>query len=49
MDILEKLNIILVPGSAFGAPKHLRISYATSMEDIQEGLRKLEEYLHNGC
>ena len=48
MDILEKLNIILVPGSAFGAPQHLRISYATSMEDIQEGLRKLEEYLHNG-
>ncbi|HUU05936.1 MAG TPA: pyridoxal phosphate-dependent aminotransferase [Patescibacteria group bacterium] len=48
MDILEKLNVILVPGSAFGAPNHLRISYATSMEDIQEGLRKLEEYLHNG-
>jgi aspartate aminotransferase len=42
------LNIILVPGSAFGAPQHLRISYATSMEDIQEGLRKLEEYLHKG-
>lgn len=45
MDILEKLNIILVPGSAFGAPNHLRISYATSMQDIQEGLGKLEEYL----
>ncbi|MBE0665456.1 MAG: pyridoxal phosphate-dependent aminotransferase, partial [Candidatus Aminicenantes bacterium] len=42
MDILEKLNVILVPGSAFGAPNHLRISYATSMEDIQEGLRRLE-------
>lgn len=49
MDILEKLNIILVPGSAFGAPNHLRISYATSMQDIQEGLGKLEEYLrHEG-
>jgi aspartate aminotransferase len=47
MDILEKLNVILVPGSAFGAPNHLRISYATSMEDIQEGLRRLEEYLRN--
>ena len=47
MDILEKLNIILVPGSAFGAPNHLRISYATSMQDIQEGLGKLEEYLHH--
>ncbi len=45
MDILEKLNIILVPGSAFGAPGHLRISYATSMRDIREGLDKLEAYL----
>ena len=48
MDILEKLSIILVPGSAFGAPNHLRISYATSMQDIQDGLGKLEEYLHHG-
>ncbi len=47
MDILEKLNIILVPGSAFGAANHLRISYATSMKDIQEGLNKLEEYLRH--
>jgi aspartate aminotransferase len=45
MDILEKLSIILVPGSAFGAPNHLRISYATSMAEIREGLDKLHEYL----
>ncbi len=45
MDILEKLNIILVPGSAFGAPGHLRISYATAMQDIRAGLDKLQSYL----
>ncbi|MCX6555903.1 MAG: pyridoxal phosphate-dependent aminotransferase [Candidatus Aminicenantes bacterium] len=45
MDILEKLNIILVPGSAFGAPNHLRISYATSMKDIRAGLDRLFAYL----
>ena len=45
MDILEKLNVILVPGSAFGAPDHLRISFATSMADIRQGLDKLEAYL----
>jgi aspartate aminotransferase len=45
MDILEKLNIILVPGTAFGAPNHLRISYATSMEDITAGLDKIQAYL----
>ena len=48
MDILEKLNIILVPGSAFGAPNYLRISYATSLKDIREGLDKLAEYLRKG-
>jgi len=48
MDILEKLNIILVPGSAFGAPNYLRISYATAMKDIHEGLDKLEAYLRHG-
>ena len=48
MDILEKLNIILVPGSAFGAPNHLRISYATAMKIFSEGLDKLEEYLRKG-
>lgn len=47
MDILEKLNIILVPGSAFGAPNHLRISYATAMKDIRAGLDKIEAYLRN--
>ena len=49
MDILEKLNIILVPGSAFGAPNHLRISYATSMNDISAGLDKIEAYLRHGA
>jgi aspartate aminotransferase len=49
MDILEKLNIILVPGSAFGAANHLRISYATSMKDIAEGLNKIEAYLRKGA
>ena len=45
MDILSKLNIIVVPGTAFGAPNYLRISFATSLENIEKGLDKLEEYL----
>ncbi len=49
MDILEKMNIILVPGTAFGAPNHLRISYATSMNDIAAGLDKIEAYLRHGA
>jgi aspartate aminotransferase len=47
MDILEKLNIILVPGSAFGAPGYARLSFATALPEIEEGLRRLESYLKN--
>ncbi|MBT4422283.1 MAG: pyridoxal phosphate-dependent aminotransferase, partial [Candidatus Thioglobus sp.] len=32
---LEKLNIALVPGSAFGAPGYVRFSFATSMDNIK--------------
>ncbi len=45
MDILNKLNIIVVPGSAFGAQNYLRISFATSLANIKEGLGKIGEYL----
>ncbi|MHB9154244.1 MAG: pyridoxal phosphate-dependent aminotransferase [Endomicrobiales bacterium] len=43
--LLEKAKIALVPGSAFGAPGYLRLSYATSMENIKNGLDRLEEAL----
>lgn len=40
---LEKLNIALVPGSAFGADGYVRFSFATSMENIQTAVQKLSE------
>lgn len=43
-QILEKAHVALVPGDAFGAPGFLRISYATSMERIDEGLRRLKRF-----
>ncbi|MFZ0736898.1 MAG: pyridoxal phosphate-dependent aminotransferase [Candidatus Acidiferrales bacterium] len=43
-ELLEKQHVAVVPGDAFGAPGHLRISYATSMERIDEGLRRLTQY-----
>ncbi len=39
--LLESANVGLVPGEAFGAPGYLRLSYATSMERIDEGMRRL--------
>ena len=38
---LEKLNIALVPGSAFGAPGYVRFSFATSMDNIKEAVERL--------
>jgi aspartate aminotransferase len=45
-QLLEKAHVAVVPGEAFGAPGHLRISYATSIERIEEGLRRIERFLH---
>jgi len=38
---LEKLNIALVPGSAFGAPGYVRFSFATSMDNIEQAVERL--------
>jgi len=43
--LLDKARVALVPGDAFGAPGYLRLSYATSIERIEEGLRRLEHFL----
>ncbi len=39
--LLERAGVVTVPGAAFGAEGHLRFSYATSQEQIAEGLRRL--------
>ncbi len=43
--LLEKAGIAVVPGSAFGAPGCIRISFATSMENLEEGVRRLKKAL----
>lgn len=43
-QLLEKAHVALVPGEAFGAPGYLRLSYATSLDRIEEGLRRLERF-----
>jgi len=35
----------VVPGSAFGREGHVRISFATSMENLQKGLDRMEKAL----
>ena len=43
--MLEKAHIALVAGSAFGSDDYVRLSYATSMEKIKEGLDRMERLL----
>lgn len=44
-EILERAKVALVPGTGFAAPEFIRWSYATSMENIKEGLRRFEGYI----
>ena len=43
--LLDHYRVALVPGGGFGAPEYLRLSYATSMENIRNGLDRLEAFL----
>jgi aspartate aminotransferase len=45
--LLEQGKVALVPGSAFGDDKYIRLSYATSMDNVKKGLDRIEEALGN--
>jgi aspartate aminotransferase len=44
-QLLEEALVAVVPGKAFGANAHIRLSYATSMENITKGMDRIEGYL----
>ena len=39
--LLDKANVAVIPGVDFGHDNHIRLSYATSMENIKEGLKRI--------
>lgn len=43
--ILNEARVAVVPGAPFGAEGYIRISYSTSMEKLQEGMKRIEEAL----
>jgi len=45
--LLEKAHVAAVPGSGFGAGNFIRLSYATSMENIEEGLKRIADFLNS--
>ncbi len=43
--LLDEVGIAAVPGSPFGIPGHLRLSFAASMETLEEAIRRLQQFL----
>ena len=43
--LIEQCGVALVPGTAFGAPGYLRLSYATAMEQLEEAMERLDRAL----
>ena len=43
--LLEQQKVAAVPGIAFGADDYLRISYATSMANIEKGLDRMDKFV----
>jgi len=43
--LLDEARVAVVPGIAFGSDEHVRISYATSMDRLREGVRRIEAAL----
>jgi len=44
-DYLLEAGVAVVPGSGFGAPGHMRLSFATSMAMLEESMRRIERAL----
>lgn len=45
VKLLEKQHVAVVPGEAFGTNEHIRLSYATSMEQLEKGLNRIAEFM----
>jgi aspartate aminotransferase len=44
-ELLAKAQVAVVPGEAFGTNDHVRISYATSMTELERGLDRLDKFV----
>jgi len=43
--LLEQKHVAVVPGSAFGTTEHIRISYATSIEQLERGIARIAQFM----
>ncbi|WP_078409378.1 pyridoxal phosphate-dependent aminotransferase [Priestia abyssalis] len=45
--ILEEEKVALVPGSGFGAPENVRLSYATSLDVLEKAIERIQNFMTN--
>lgn len=43
--LLEKEKVAVIPGTGFGTDHHIRISYAASIEELEEGIRRIRKFV----
>ena len=46
-ELLEQKGVALVPGLAFGSEGYFRFSFATDLATIQEGIKRIKEFVEN--
>lgn len=46
--LLEEAKVAVVPGEPFGSDRHVRLSFATSMDNIREGMDRIERWFASG-
>ena len=46
-DLLEQKGVAVVPGLAFGTEGYFRFSFATDLASIQEGIKRIKEFVEN--
>ncbi len=45
--ILDEINVAVIPGDGFGASGYVRLSFATSLEKIKEGMKRLSPWVNH--
>lgn len=43
--LLEEALVAVIPGSGFGAPDNIRLSYATSLESLEEAVERIRRFV----
>ena len=43
--LLREAHVAIVPGEAFGTSEHIRLSYAASLKDLEEGIQRITDFI----